>query len=206
MTSTPPEAHEPQGTPGEQAPADAAPAAPQYSPPEQPQYAPPQQPQYPTPEQPQYQAPPAGAYQQPPGYAPPPGYQQQPQPGYGQPAATDPASTITLNYWLSVFFAWIPALIFYMMERDKGNPQARYFHAANLNFALIRTAAAIVLSILLGILLVALPWGMWWLAYLIMWAGNIALAVLHGIAALSAGENYKKGGRPAFPFNFDLVK
>lgn len=236
MTNLPPEANNPQnGAAGQvppqqpqvpQQPPAQQPQVPQQQPPVQP----PQAPQQP-PAQPQYQAPPAGAYQQQPpqgypgyppqgqpgyaqpgqpgqpGYPPPgqPGYGQ-PQPGYAQPAPSNPADSITLNYWLSVFFSWIPALIFYMIEKDKGDPRARYFHAANLNFSLIRVAAAIVLVILYIILAVALPWYMWWIPNLIMWLGNLAMLVLHAIAAFSASDNYRDGKKPNFIFNFDLVK
>lgn len=182
MTTTPPEAHDPQGTPGEQAPPEAAPEAPQYSPPEQPQY----------------QAPPAGAYQQPPGYAPPPGYQQQPQPGYGQPTApSDPANTVTLNYWLSVFFVVVPALIFYLIEKDKGDQRANQFHIANLNFSLLRTGWYLV-----GWILVFIP-----ILGVVIWGlGSLALFILHIVAAVSAADDYRAGRAPKFMFNIPLIK
>src|SRR5690606_29848618 len=86
------------------------------------------QPAAPTP--PAAPQPPAGGHQQPPAG----GYQQQPVGG----AAVDPAvNTITLNYWLSVFFAWLPALIFWMIEKDKGNARATAFHVSNFNFSLL---------------------------------------------------------------------
>ncbi|KKI16297.1 MULTISPECIES: DUF4870 domain-containing protein [unclassified Leucobacter] len=177
-----------------QVPPAAAPQAPQVPPvAPQPGYAAPQ-PGYAAPQQPGYAAPQAGGYQ-----TPPPaggGYQQ---PGYAQPVA-DPVSNITLNYWLSVFFSWIPALIFFLIEKDKGNPQARAYHAANLNFSLLRVMV-IVATWILGVI----PYLGWVLAPL-LGIGSIVLFVFHIIAAVKAPENYRTGQQPGFLFNIPLVK
>lgn len=192
MTTLPPEANNEPGADGTQVPPPVPPAAP----------TPPQGP-------PQYQAPPPGAYQQQPGHQqqpggypqqPPQGYPQQPQPGYAQPAPTDPANTITLNYWLSVFFTWIPALIFWIIEKDKGNQKATEFHVANLNFSLIRTGVGILAAIL-GVI----PW-VGWIIGLILWLAYLVLFVFHILAAVSAPDNYRKGGKPEFLFNFPIIK
>ncbi|PII96460.1 DUF4870 domain-containing protein, partial [Leucobacter sp. OLTLW20] len=175
-----------------QVPPAAAPQAPPAAP--QPGYAAPQQPGYAAPQQPGYAAPQAGGYQ-----TPPPaggGYQQ---PGYAQPVA-DPVSNITLNYWLSVFFSWIPALIFFLIEKDKGNPQARAYHAANLNFSLLRVMV-IVATWILGVI----PYLGWVLAPL-LGIGSIVLFVFHIIAAVKAPENYRTGQQPGFLFNIPMVK
>lgn len=207
MTTLPPEdqnssgsAEQPQSpappAPGGEAPGNAAPSAPQT--PEQPQYQPPQapvppQPQYQAPQQPQYQAPPAG------GQAPPPGGYQQPPAGYQQPVA-DPANTITLNYWLSVFFTWIPALIFYLTEKDKGNPRALAFHRDNLNFSLLRTGIYVIVligSFIPYLNLIIVP---------VAWIAQVVFFVFHIIAAVKAPEAYRTGNAKAFAFNLDLVK
>ncbi len=175
-----------------QVPPAAAPQAPPAAP--QPGYAAPQQPGYAAPQQPGYAAPQAGGYQ-----TPPPaggGYQQ---PGYAQPVA-DPVSNITLNYWLSVFFSWIPALIFFLIEKDKGNPQARAYHAANLNFSLLRVMV-IVATWILGVI----PYLGWVIAPL-LGIGSIVLFVFHIIAAVKAPENYRTGQQPGFLFNIPMVK
>lgn len=182
MTTLPPEANNEPGAGGAQVPPQVPPAA----------QAPPQAPQY--------QAPPAGAYQQQPGYQPPPPPQQPQQPGYAQPALADPVSTITLNYWLSVFFTWIPALIFWIIEKDKGNQKANEFHVANLNFSLVRTAVGI-LAVILGVI----PW-IGWIIGLILWLGYLVLFVFHILAAVSAPDNYRKGGKPEFLFNIAMIK
>lgn len=173
--------------------APAQPAQPQYEapqpPPAQPQYTPPQAP----PAQPQYQAPPAG------GQAPPPGGYQQPGAGYQQPVA-DPASNITLNYWLSVFFVWVPALIFFLIEKDKGNPRSYAFHRDNLNFSLVRTGLYVIIVIAgfipyLNLILVPL-----------IWIAQIVTFVFHIIAAAKAPEAYRRGEQPGFIFNIPFVK
>ena len=144
---------------------------------------------------PQYQAPPAGAYQQ-----PQQGYQE-PQAGYQQPApAGDPASTIALNYWLSVFFTWLPALIFWMIEKDKGNQRANEFHVANFNFSLLRTGVVIV-----GWIFGMIPY-IGWILGLLIWVGSVVLFVFHIMAAAKAPEAYRRGGRPEFVFNLPIIK
>lgn len=57
-----------------------------------------------------------------------------------QPAANPEQgyTTLTLNYWLSVFFSWIPALIFYFVEKGK-NSVIDEHNRVNLNFQLVRT-------------------------------------------------------------------
>ena len=172
------------------APQNVAPPAPPAAP-TPPQYgAPSAVPAPPT--APQYGAPPAGGYQPPPAG----GYQQPPA------APADAAlSNITLNYWLSAFFAWIPALIFWVIEKDKGNHRATAFHVSNLNFSLLRTAAGIGISILSFI-----PYIGWLLAAL-LWIGSIVLFVFHIMAAVKAAENYKNGGSTdPFIFNVQMIK
>ena len=168
--------------------APEAPAAPQQPvPPQQPQYeAPPQQPQYKAPpQQPQYQQPPAG-------YA---------QPGYAQPAAVNPVGNLQLNYWLSVFFVWIPALIFFLVDKDKGNGRLRQLHVANLNFSLLRTIVYVATFVLMVIPYIG------WLIALLLWIGQIVLFVFHIIAAAKVAQAYQNG-QPADPFilNLPMVK
>lgn len=123
-----------------------------------------------------------------------PAYQQQ-----GQPAqAANPLSTVTLNYWLSVFFIWLPALIFFMMEKDKpGQDLANNYHRENLNFSLIRTG-----WFLAGWILAFIPVLGWTLSVI----GHLVFFVLHLIAAVKATDAYNKGQKAPFTFNFDLIK
>lgn len=199
MTTLPPE--ENNGQAADQHAAGEAAAQPT---PAQPEAAAPEQPAAPVPPPaaPQYQAPPAGAYQQP--QQPQQGYQQpqQPQQGYQQPqaTATDPANTITLNYWLSVFFTWLPALIFWMIEKDKGNQRANEFHVANFNFSLIRTGVVVV-----GWIIGMIPY-IGWILGLLIWIASVVLFVFHIMAAAKAPDAYRKGGHPEFVFNFPIIK
>jgi len=157
-----------------------------------------------TPQQPAQPAPPAPEPQAAPQYqAPPAGGYQQPAPGYQQPAAggADPVSNIQLNYWLSVFFAWIPALIFWIIEKDKGNQRVTAFHVSNLNFSLLRTAVGIGISIF-GLI----PY-IGWLIAVLLWLGSIVLFVFHIMAAAKAANEYRNGGSTdPFIFNIPLVK
>lgn len=146
----------------------------------------------PQPEAPAYQAPPAGAYQ-----APPADGYQQPAPA----AASDPVSMITLNYWLSVFFTWLPALIFWLIEKDKGNARATAFHVANFNFSLLRTGVYIVAYILALIPYIG------WIIAILLWIGSIVLFVFHIMAAVKAPEAYRNNGKTDnFVFNLPLIK
>lgn len=208
MTTLPPEANDDHGTePGTgDATAPQAPQAPQADAPGAPQApaAPeaPQAPQVPDaaavppPAAPQYQAPPPGAPQY---QAPPPGAYQQPQQGYQQAPGADPAGTITLNYWLSVFFSWVPALIFYLIEKNKGDQQSFQFHLANLNFALLRTAAELVAWWVIASFIPILGW-------LIAAIVSTGFFVLYIIAAIKNPEAYRQGRSPEFVFNVSLIK
>lgn len=133
----------------------------------------------------------------------PPGASQQPQPApqYQMQPVDPAANTITLNYWLSAFFAWIPALIFWVLEKDKGNQRALAFHVSNLNFSLVRTGVGIAITILTFIPYIG------WLMSLVLWLVSVALFVVHIMAAVKATDEYKKGGNPdPFMFNYPLIK
>ena len=160
-----------------QPPPGYAPQAPGFGAPQQPGYGAPQQPGY-------------GAPQQP-GYGAPQGYYQ-PQNG-----ATNPLSNLTANYWLSVFFFWIPALIFFLVESPKSSPQVRALHAANLNFALLRTALLIF-----GWIFAVIPV----LGPLLVGVAHLAGFVLHIIAATKVAETYRQGGTDPFLFNAPMVR
>lgn len=167
--------------------------------PEQPQHVQPEQPVAPAaPATPEYTAPPA-APAAPQHTAPPAGGYQQPAPAAAPADAA--VSTITLNYWLSVFFAWIPALIFWIIEKDKGNQRANAFHVANLNFSLLRTGVGVAIFII-GLI----PY-IGWLIALVLWLGQIVLFVFHIMAAAKAADNYRNGGSTdPFIFNIPLIK
>lgn len=110
-------------------------------------------------------------------------------------------SNITLNYWLSVFFVWLPALIFWLIEKDKGNARATAFHVSNFNFSLLRTAVYVV-TVIIG----WIPY-IGWLIALLLWIASIVLFVFHIMAAAKAAEAYRSGGKTdPFIFNIPLIK
>ena len=212
MTTLPPEDQngrgpvgQPAGDPAPTAP-PAPPAAPQVpqTPPAPPQAPPappqfqPQQPQAPQqPPAPQYSAPQYSAPQG--GQTPPPGGPQQPQGAYAQPVA-DPTSNITLNYWLSVFFTWIPALIFFFVDKDKGDQRLYVFQRENLNFSLLRTGLYLVIiiaSFIPYVNLVVVP---------LVWIAQVVAFVFHIIAAVKAPEAFRRGEQPGFIVNLPLIK
>ncbi len=171
MTTLPPEANDGEGA---QQPADApVPPAP--------------------PAAPQYEAPPAAAPQQP---QQAPQYQATPAPGAG-----DPVSNLQLNYWLSVFFTWIPALIFWLIEKDKGNQRATAFHVANFNFSLVRVGVGIVIWIIGMIPYIG------WLIAILLWLASIVLFVFHIMAAAKVKDAYAGNGKTdPFIFNIPFIK
>lgn len=126
------------------------PPAPQYGAPQQ--QTPPPAPQYGAPAAPQYGAPGAPQYGAPAYGAP-----------AGRPAALtqDELSDITLDLWLSVFFAWIPALIFYLIRRDTASPLARKAYADNLNWQIVAliigAASGILMFVFIGFITMFIP-------------------------------------------------
>ena len=143
---------------------------------------------------------PAPGYAQPaPGYGQPaPGYGQPgyAQPGYGQPGYGQPGgapyggpvqSNITVNLWLSVFFGWIPALIFFLVEKGKVAPNYQRANAANLNFQIV-IAIGVVASYILMIAIIGfftLP-----LVYL----AQLIIGIIHAInvpTQLASGQEGK---------------
>lgn len=154
-------------------PEPAAPVNPTY--PQQ------QYPQQPYPQQGQQQYPPQGQQ-----------YPQQGQQHYPQQFSQQAtANTVQLNYWLSVFFSWIPALIFYVNEKGK-NQLADEYHRQNLNFALVRVICSV------GIVIPYLGF--------LFFIAAIVLFVFHIMAAASAQSNFNRGQLPKFVFNLNLVK
>lgn len=145
-------------------------------PPEDPNAQQPQPPQQPgqQPQQPQYQQP------------------QQPAP------AADPTSSITLNYWLSVFFTWLPALIFWIIEKDKGDQRATALHVANFNFSLLRTIVYVA-TFIIGLI----PY-IGWIIGILLWIGSIVLFVFHIIAATKAANAYRNPSESTDPFIFNI--
>ncbi|ALO67543.1 hypothetical protein AS189_14910 [Arthrobacter alpinus] len=167
------------------------PTPPGYNSPEPTGPIPYQQPGY---GQPAQQAP--AQYQQPtaaPQYPQTPAQQPYPQTQSQQyqQGAVDPAGTVVLNYWLSVFFSWIPALIFFLTEKGK-NSFADDFHRQNLNFSILRVIAFVLTFIpYLGV---------------IFGIAGVALFIIHIIAAVNAPNQFRNGQTYKFPFNVAFIK
>lgn len=138
---------------------------------------------------PSYEQPAAPSYQQP--VAQQPNYGQQPAQQQFQQGAVDPANNVTLNYWLSVFFSWIPALIFFLTEKGK-NSFADEYHKSNLNFSILRG--------IVGILTVIPYLGV------IFGLASLALFIIHIMAAVDAPKKFRAGQPYKFPFNIAFIK
>lgn len=111
------------------------------------------------------------------GQSPVPG--QQPYAQYGQMVPADGGiGNVAPNLWLSAFFGWIPALIYYLACKDNCAPTVRRAHADNLSFQLIRLIVCFVPH--LG-----------WLAALVLFV----MAVVH--AAQVPGQ-VRSGQQPRF--------
>lgn len=131
-----------------------------------------------------------------PQYAPPQQPQQPPQ--YAQQPVADPVSNITLNYWLSVFFTWLPALIFWIIEKDKGDQRATALHVANFNFSLLRTIVGVG-----GWIIAMIPY-IGWLVAILVWVASVVLFVFHIMAAVKAPEAYRNPQESTDPFIFNV--
>lgn len=164
----------------------------------------------------------AGFGQQPPHVQPAPGHQspwgdpaqqqyQRPpmggmpaQAGYGQMGAgsnnpnylAGPSeqgrNTLQLDYWLSVFFSWIPALIFFLTERDK-NKLVDEHTKEILNFSITRVIAGAVMVIPV-------------IGWILGGIASIALFVVAILGALRGPEEYENGRPYQFPLTLRLIK
>ncbi|GAA1741775.1 DUF4870 domain-containing protein [Microbacterium paludicola] len=135
-----------------------------------------------------------------PGYGQPAGQPGYPQPGYGQPAGQPygaPAygygqqvqSNITLNLWLSVFFSWVPALIFYFMEKDKVAPNYQRANAKNLNYQLIVVIAYAAVGVL-----TVVTFGFASILYFLLPIAQLIIGIIHAVNVppqLQAGQEGK---------------
>ncbi len=133
---------------------------------------------------------PAGGYQQPgPGYG-------QPNPGYAAangPVTADAMNNVKLNLWLSVFFSWIPALIFWVSQKDNVPENVRQLHRDNLNFTLLRViVGAIAIIPIVG--------------WIVGGIGSLVLWIFQLIAAIKAPEEIAAGGTYKFQWVIPIVK
>lgn len=126
--------------------------------------------------------------------------------GAGAGDANAAITTLTLNYWLSVFFSWIPALIFFFTEKGKSSLIDAH-NRANLNFQIVRTIVAfafIIPNIFGGI--PAIGWIFSVLLSLVLWVLTILLFVFAIIAAVKGPEEARAGREYKYPFNIEFIK
>ncbi len=146
----------------------------------------------PQPAQPNRYGPPMGGMPPPSyagGYAPMPvGY----NPNWLAGPSEQGRSTLQLDYWLSVFFSWLPALIFYLTERDK-NQLVDEHTKELLNFNITRLIVAVLTPIPI------IGW----------FGGGIASLVLFVMAIMGAAngpDEYANGRVYRFPLTFRFIK
>lgn len=124
--------------------------------------------------------------------------------------AADPNAvfgTLTLNYWLSVFFTWLPALIFFLVEKGK-NPTVDTHNRQNLNFQILRTIVGVATG-LIPFILAMIPYIGWIISGIlgfVLWVGSIVLFVFAIIAAVKGPEEARAGREYKYPFNIEFVK
>ena len=124
--------------------------------------------------------------------------------GYG-PMATGPnnpywlagpseqgRSTLVLDYWLSVFFSWIPALIFFLTERDK-NRLVDDHTKELLNFSITRVIVGAVMVIPV-------------IGWIIGGIASLALFVLAIMGAMKGPDEYANGRTYQFPLAIRFIK
>ncbi len=155
---------------------------------------------------PGYGQPQPGYGQPQPGYGQPqPGYGQ-PQPGYGQPAA---GNNLTLNYWLSAFFSWLPALIFYFVDKGK-SPLLDDHLKEVLNFQIVRTVVLVIIQIIPFVFLVAPDPNLIAIVGLIVtiawWLVLIGTLIVSIIAAVKGPQEFEAGRAYRIPMNIRLIK
>ena len=130
-------------------------------------------------------------YQDP--YGQQPQYGQQPgygaAPGYYGAAAPLQQSNITANLWLSVFFSWVPALIFFLVEKDKVAPNYQRANAANLNYQIIVVIAYAAVG-----LLTIVTFGIAAFLYALLPIAQLIIGIIHAInvpTQLQSGQEGK---------------
>lgn len=146
--------------------------------------------------------PPQGSYQQAPYGAPPPPPGAYAQPGQYQQAGYPDGGfqNLQINLWLSVFFSWIPALIFYLIDKDKTTDPIRRANIDNFNFQLIRLIVGLAAWVLALIPFVG------WILALILWLASVALFVIAIVHAVQVPNAIRNGQPARYIFTVNWVK
>ncbi|MGB6038878.1 MAG: DUF4870 domain-containing protein, partial [Gordonia sp. (in: high G+C Gram-positive bacteria)] len=141
------------------------------------------------------------------------GQQQYGQPGYQQACGQngDVTTNLSINFWLSAFFSWLPAVIFYFMDKDKVPAITRSYAAANLNFQILRTLVGFGAWVIMMLIVLvgggSLSPAVSLLFSLVIFGISIYLFVLQIMAAIKV-QDCARRGEPAdnlYPFNVNWV-
>lgn len=101
-------------------------------------------------------------------------------------------NTIQLDYWLSVFFSWIPSLIFFLTERDK-NKLVDEHTKELLNFSITR--------MIVGAFMIV-PF----IGWVIGGIASLVLFVMAIMGAMKGPEEYANGRPFQFQYTFRFIK
>lgn len=120
-------------------------------------------------------------------YGTPPGY------GVARPPfnPVSAQSNLQLNYWLSAFFGLIPAIIFYVVDKDK-HPLLDDHLKENLNFTLTRVIVGLIMII---------PF----IGWIVGGIGAIVLFIFAIIGAMNGPNNFRMGQPYRFPFAIRFI-
>lgn len=154
-----------------------------------------------------YLPPPQPQFGQPqPGYVPPQSGDVPPQQpsGFNPQFTADPqlqgtmnsANGVLLNYWLSVFFTIIPAIIFYFVVPK--NSRYHQLHADNLNFSILHT----IVQVGLALLNTFLPFS----TMVMLGLAPLVFFVVHLIAAVKVSSGPDTMREDPFLFNIKFVQ
>ena len=101
-------------------------------------------------------------------------------------------STLQLDYWLSVFFSWIPALIFYLTEKDKNKLMDEHTkELLNFNITRIIVGATMVIPVI-GTILGGIA--------------SLALFIIAILGAIKGPDEYGNGRLYKFPLAIRFIK
>ncbi len=101
-------------------------------------------------------------------------------------------NTLQLDYWLSVFFSWIPSLIFFLTEKDKNKLMDEHTKEL-LNFNITRVIVGAV---------TAIPF----IGWIVGGIGSIVLFVMAILGAMKGPDDYANGRVYQFPLTFRFIK
>lgn len=101
-------------------------------------------------------------------------------------------STLQLDYWLSVFFSWIPALIFFLTEKDKNRLMDEHTKEL-LNFNITRIIVGAVAAVPI-------------IGWIVGGIGSIVLFVMAILGAMKGPDDYANGRTYQFPLTFRFIK